>query len=91
MLCSLFHRHKVCGKFWSDSNLNEGEHVEPISFLKSFRKTGLKKRELLADLSVATRISFKNNLIPNKTQAAKIIPLCDFTGEYQGFISPKCT
>lgn len=40
---------KVHGKFWSDSNLNEGEHVEPVSSLKSFRKTDLKKGELLAD------------------------------------------
>lgn len=94
MLCSLVHRHKVHGKFCSDSNLSEGEHVEPISSLKSFRKTDLKRtisRQRLY-LSVATRISqFKNILIQSKTQAAKIIPLYDFTGEYQGFISPKCT
>lgn len=86
-----------CAAFFTDTrylenfcltNSNEGEHVEPVCFLKSFRKTDLKKRELFADRDCACQwllesISFRNNLIQNKTQAAKIIPLYDFT-EYQG-------
>lgn len=48
MLYSLFHTGKVPVKYWCDSNLNQAEHAERETAPRSFRKTNLKKTELLA-------------------------------------------